>query len=141
MPERIQTVIRLLAAAAALVLCFITKRRHDSNRAAIYLFSLSVLYLMLFSPRTENNTYAMLGPVIGLFLSSAYLIELRSGETVLLSGMIASLISSRPIEKLVAPHAELIWLSPLVATCFTVYLIYQFFTEPSAPLEKNASTG
>ena len=27
----------------------------------------TVIYILLFNPRTENNTYALLGPVIGLF--------------------------------------------------------------------------
>jgi hypothetical protein len=64
-PERTQTVIRLVGAAVTLGLCFFTRRRYDAARSAVFLFSLAVLYLMLFSPRTENNTYAMIGPAAG----------------------------------------------------------------------------
>ena len=140
-PERIQTVIRLLAAMATLVLCHITMRRHGSSRAAVYLFALAALYVMLFSPRTENNTYAMLGPAIGLFLSSAFLIESRSGEGILLVGMVAVLVGSRAIERLFAPHAEQVWLSPIIATCFTAYLLWRFVTEPAAAGAGSAATG
>jgi hypothetical protein len=139
--EQIQTAIRLLAAMATLVLCMLTKRRHDTRRAAVYFFALAVLYLMLFSPRTENNTYAMLAPVIGLFLSSAFLIESRSGEGILLVGMVVALVGSRTIERLLAPHAEQVWLSPIIGICFAVYLLFRFFTEPAVIVESNTVIG
>ena len=44
-------------------------------------------FLMLFSPRTENNTYAMLGPAIAVFLAGVYLIEHRRREGIMLSCM------------------------------------------------------
>ncbi|HUE17162.1 MAG TPA: glycosyltransferase family 87 protein, partial [Planctomycetaceae bacterium] len=65
--ESVQTLIRAAAAFAALFLCWQAQRRHRSVRAVEYLFSFSVLYILLLNPRTENNTYAMLGPAIGLF--------------------------------------------------------------------------
>jgi len=86
---------------------------------------------MLFSPRTENNTYAMLGPAIGVFLARAFLVEKRTGEGILLAAMVLALASSRVIERLLAPRAEAIWLPPLMAICFAVYLLVRFFTEPT----------
>lgn len=140
-PERIQTVIRLVAAAGTLALCSFTRRRHDAARSAVFVFSLATLYLMLFSPRTENNTYAMLGPVIGVFLTRVFLIEKRSVEGILLTVMVLALAGSRLIERLLAPHAEQIWLSPLLATCFAVYLLVRLFTEPApAAIEKGLGT-
>jgi len=129
-PERIQTIMRLIGAAVTLGLCFFARRRFDATRSAVFLFSLAVLYLMLFSPRTENNTYAMLGPAIGVFLACAFLVEKRTGEGILLAAMVFTLASSRVIERLVAPRAEAIWLPPLVAACFAVYLLARFFREP-----------
>ncbi len=130
-PERIQTAMRLVGAAVTLGLCFFTRRRHDAARSAVFLFSLAVLYLMLFSPRTENNTYAMLGPVTGVFLARAFLVEKRNGEGILLTAMVLALVSSRLIEHLLAPRAEAIWLSPLMAVCFAVYLLVRFFADPT----------
>jgi hypothetical protein len=129
-PERIQTVMRLVGAAVTLGLCFFTRRRHDAARSAAFLFSLTVLYLMLFSPRTENNTYAMLGPAMGVFLAEAFLVEKRTGEGILLTGMVSALVGSRLIEHLLAPNAEAIWLSPLIAGCFFAYLFVRFFADP-----------
>ena len=131
-PERVQTVLRLLAAAGTLALVFYTRRKHDAARSAIFLFSLAALYVMLFSPRTENNTYVMLAPVFGLFLASAFLIEKRPGEGSLLSMLALVLLSSRPISKLLAPHAEQIWIPPLIGACFCVYVLYRLYKEPAA---------
>jgi len=76
-PETVQTILRLVAALGTLALCWQSRRRHDAVRSAAYVFALSVAYLMLFSPRTENNTYAMLGPAIAVF--SLGRISLSSG--------------------------------------------------------------
>ena len=65
-------------------------------------------------------------------------IEQRSGEGMMLAGMVLALVGSRPIERLLAPHAEQIWLSPLLATCFAVYLLVRLFKDPAkAAGEKN----
>jgi alpha-1,2-mannosyltransferase len=128
-PESIQTAARLLAAVGTLALCFLTRRRHNDVRSAIYIYSLAVLYLMLFSPRTENNTYAMLGPAIAVFLAIAFQIERRTGEAILLAAIVLAIVGQRPIERLLAPQAEHIWLSPLMATCFTLYLLFRFFSD------------
>jgi alpha-1,2-mannosyltransferase len=128
-PEHIQTVMRLVGAAVTLGLCFFTRRLHDAGRSAVFLFSLAVLYLMIFSPRTENNTYAMLGPAMGVFLAEAFLVEKRTGVGILLTGMVLALVGSRWIERLLAPRADAIWLSPLIAICFAVYFFVRFFAD------------
>jgi hypothetical protein len=134
-PEQVQTVIRLVFAAGTLALCFYSHRRDDRNRFAVYLFSFSALYLMLFSPRTENNTYVMLAPVFGVFLGSAFLTGRRTGEGILLSFLLLVLLSSRPISKIIAPHAEQIWIPPLVGACFYIYVLFRFFSEPRTAAE------
>ena len=138
--EDIQTVIRLVAAAGTLVLCAFARRRHNVARSAVFIFSLAALYLLLFSPRTENNTYAMLGPVIGVFLAWAFQAEKRSMEGILLTATVLVLVGSRPISLLLAPNAEQIWLSPLLATCFTVYLLFKLFTEPAPDISTAGGT-
>lgn len=128
-PEKGQTLLRLAGALGTLVLSWLSRRRHDAVRSAVYVFSLSVVYLMLFSPRTENNTYAMLGPAIAVFLAGAYLIEQQRGEGLLLSCMAGAIIGGRVIERLLTPHAGTSWVSPLVAVCFTAYLLVRFFRD------------
>lgn len=128
-PEKVQTLLRVAAAFGTLVLCWLSRRRHDAVRSAVYLFSLSVAYLMLFSPRTENNTYAMLGPALGVFLAGAYLAKKRSREVLLLGGIVFSILGGRVIERLLTPHAGTGWVSPLMAVCFAAYLLARFFRD------------
>ena len=128
-PERIQTVIRLTAAVATLVLLWMARRRQGGAPAAVHAYSLAAVYLILFSPRTENNTYVMLGPVIGLFLSKAALAEERTGKAVLLGGILTALIGSRQLEHLLTPHAADSWLSPLMAVFVAVYLLTELFAK------------
>jgi hypothetical protein len=91
---------------------------------------------MLFSPRTENNTYAMLGPAIAVFLAGAYLEERRRVEGLLLSCMAGAILIGRLIERLLTPHSGTSWVSPLMAVCFTAYLMVRFVREMQAPQEQ-----
>ncbi len=136
--EQVQMAVRIAAAFGTLALCFLARRRYDANRSAIYVYSMAALYLILFSPRTENNTYAMLGPSIAVFLSLAFLAEKRLGQGLFLAGMVAVLIGSRPIDKALTPHAEAFWVSPLIATCFAAYLFFRLYTEPAQGSESQA---
>ncbi|HUI46875.1 MAG TPA: glycosyltransferase family 87 protein [Nitrospirota bacterium] len=133
-PESIQTAIRLAGAIATLLLCFFASRRLEPSRAALYLFTLASLYLMLFSPRTENNTYAMLSPAIAAFLACAFLVEQRRQQGMLLACMVLMLVGSRFVERLLAPHAEQVWLSPFVAVLFAAYALTRLFTDAANPV-------
>ena len=77
--------IRVVAAGGAIVLCLVARFRSTPARAAEYLLSFSALYILLFNPRTENNTYAMLGPVIGLRCSRLLRQTARAAAAVDLS--------------------------------------------------------
>ena len=128
-PETVQTVIRLAAALATLALCFQARRRLDPARSAVYLFSLAAAYILLFSPRTENNTYMMLAPSIALFLASSLLVPATRRTGILLAVLALAMVGGRVIQRIAAPQAEAVWLSPLLATVFTAYLLVRFAGE------------
>ena len=128
-PEKAQMLLRLAAAFGTLALCWLSRRRHDTAGSAVFVFSLAVAYLMLFSPRTENNTYAMLGPAIAVFLAGAYFVEERTRERFLLGGIALAIVGGRVIEHTLTPHAGTSWLSPLMAVCFTAYLLVRYFRD------------
>jgi hypothetical protein len=130
-PEHLQTGIRVMGAAATLALSGLARRRHAAARAAVLLFALAAVYLMLFSPRTENNTYAMLGPAIAVFLAGALLLDRRPAEGILLGCMAAALAGSRQIERFLTPHAVTSWVSPLVAVLFAGYVVGRVLGERS----------
>jgi hypothetical protein len=130
-PERIQTAIRMIAAVVTLGFCFLARKRHDTARSAVYVFSFAAAYIILFSPRTENNTYVMLGPAIGVFIALALLVEKRKAVGTMLSVLTVSLLASRPLTRLLAPQTAAIWMSPLMGSCFGIYLLARFFTDPA----------
>ncbi len=128
-PEHVQTAIRIVAAFVTLALCGLARQRYDPARSAVFVFSLAVVYLMLFSPRTENNTYVMLSPAIAVFLSQAFSVEKSFSAGILLTGIALVTVGHRPFERLLAPHAEPTWLSPLMATFFAAYLIVRLLAD------------
>lgn len=137
-PEAIQTALRILAALGTLWLSLLSRRRHDSIRSAVFVFSLSVAYLMLFSPRTENNTYAMLGPALGSFFAAAY-IDKHFSSSMMLAAMSFGIVAGRGIERMLTPNVGTSWVSPLIAVCFTGYLMFLFFGDGREPQKAAAA--
>jgi hypothetical protein len=127
--ERAQTGIRIVSAFITLALCVTARRKQDAARSALLVFALSATYLILFSPRTENNTYAMLGPAIAAFLARAYLLERRPVEGIVLTCMAGAIMGGRQIERLLTPHATASWVSPLVAVLFAGYVVLKVLGE------------
>jgi hypothetical protein len=111
--------------------------RFDASRSAIYVI-LTALY-RLFSPRTENNTYAMLGPSIAVFLSLAFLAEKRSSQGIFLASLVAVLVGNRPISNALTPHTEISWIPPLMAACFAAYLFFPLYRTCDADTRKSLS--
>ncbi len=137
-PEHLQTVIRIAAAVATLLLYLVARRRYDANNSAVFLFSLAAVYIILFSPRTETVTYALIGPAVAVFLARAYLIEKRRGESIQLAIIAIAITGSAIFQRWIAPHAERIWLPPLMATFFAAYLIFRIFTDPATRLQEES---
>jgi len=140
--ESTQTAIRLIAAGGAIGLCLAARSRTRSTRAAEYLLAISVLYILLFNPRTENNTYAMLGPVIGLSLVAALALKQPSRAAVLfLSTLVTLMAVGDALVRLFVPEGEHIWMTPCLAVLFSAYLIHRlFFRERRRPTLPPAET-
>jgi hypothetical protein len=66
LPDRLSFLIRAAAALLTFGFCFLVMRTHDSLRRAMTIMLFAVIYLMLFNPRTEANSYIILGVWIGL---------------------------------------------------------------------------
>ena len=61
--------IRALAAVGALWTAILALRRYDAARGAFVCMMLSALYLVLFNPRTETNSYVLLAPFLGVLIA------------------------------------------------------------------------
>ncbi len=142
-PESAQTAIRVLAAAGAIVLIRAVRLRCRPMRAAEYLLAISVLYILLFNPRTENNTYAMLGPVVGISLAAALAVHpIRRGEVISLLVSLLLMVVGDSVVRIFAAEGEHIWFTPAVATLFSAYLIHRlFFREQETSLGAPEDTG
>ncbi len=65
-PESVLTVARVITALATLALGYVALQRGGRVRGMINLYALSVVYLMLMSPRTEAQTYLMLAATLAI---------------------------------------------------------------------------
>ena len=131
--ESAQTLTRVAAGLVTLVLCWQAKRRRGSLRAVEYLFSFAVLYILLFNPRSENNTYAMLGPAIGLFAAPWIGSSRHRAAVAFLSLLLLGLAAGDELVRAFAPPGEHIWLKPSLAILFLMYLVRQLFAPQDDP--------
>jgi hypothetical protein len=131
-PERVQTIVRVLAAAGTLCACLAARRRNGSGRAAAEVFSLCVLYILLFNPRTENNTYAMIGPVLGLFAGEAILLQGIGLRAVFLSVLVLVLVLFDELFRCAGYQGEQVICRPAVGGIVLIDLLWHVFAKRPA---------
>jgi hypothetical protein len=89
---------------------------------------------MLFNPRTENNTYAMLGPAIAVFCGQALLVERRPKTAAALATSAIVILGSHQITRWITPPPRAVWLAPLVCTGFLAFLAYSLTIRTAGPV-------
>jgi alpha-1,2-mannosyltransferase len=126
-PAAWQSVTRLIAAGATFALLWTAQRRLPSEWAGTYCYVLAVCFLMLFNPRTENNSYSALAPAIGILCCHDVLAGQKyfmAAWYVLLS---LGILCTYYVGQLLTGPEFTTWLSPLMGACFTataiVYLL------------------
>lgn len=67
LPDRAWLVVRLGGAGIVSLLALLATLRFDRAVALFYTFSLAVLYIMIFNPRTEGPTHAMMAITLAVF--------------------------------------------------------------------------
>jgi hypothetical protein len=119
--HQIITGVRAAAALITLLLALLISRDFCENRflRAFGVMFLSVLYLMLFNPRTEENSYVMLAAFTTL-LAARDLIggDLRRGKWLALFTLLLAVDSYGFIYKLTK-----IWFKPLITLAFFILLV------------------
>ena len=129
-PPIAQTVARLLAAAATWGLAMYTHRAWPRHQAAIHTFTLAACYLMLFNPRTENNTYSCLAPAIGLAFAMSRRQPGQAGLNAAYGLLAIGIVGGWSLGKLVAPGVPPIWLAPLCTAIFLAITVRQIIRSP-----------
>jgi hypothetical protein len=130
-PYDVQTAIRGVAAAVTLWLSWWGVREWGRVRGAALLLALAACYLMLFNPRTENNSYAILGPSVALFAAWALLVDRWRAVGWVLVAIVAGISGSYEITR-----GTNYWLNPTLCLIFLAYLTYLLITrrEPGQPV-------
>jgi hypothetical protein len=122
-----QTIARVVAAGCTLLIVVVGFRRFERNRAWVWLYAMTAVYLMLFNPRTENNTYCVLGPAIGFFLAEEVVLRKQQawGGLLLLLAILAT--GSYEIGKFMSPtDGRPVWLAPFSCCIFALYLAHRY---------------
>jgi alpha-1,2-mannosyltransferase len=136
-----ETIIRLLAALATLAVCWRACRSNSeipnpkseiSAWPLIYLYALATSYLLLFNPRTENNSYLMLSPAIAVFFVRAWFVEHRAAKAGWLCAAAVAIFAGHDFCAIVTPQSEVVWVCPLVGLAFVAALIRDVISWPAA---------
>lgn len=113
-----ETAIRVAVALFVWGLCAQAVRKFDLPDAAEFVFASSAIYLVLFNPRTEANTYALIAPAIAFGLQRA--LESRRIKCIMLCALASVLILGHyELGKYIQPGRPTI-LAPLGSLLFAM---------------------
>lgn len=120
LPDKAMDAVRVLAALVTLLLALRAVRSYHAVRGAFVCLLLATLYLMLFNPRTETNSYVMLAPFVGVFVAAAAHRDEseRRFWWLLVFSLILTVDNLGPLHNLAQP-----WLKPAATLVFTAFLV------------------
>jgi hypothetical protein len=114
--------IQVSAAAGTLGLCLLAKRWWNEPYRAVFVAALSACYLMLFNPRTEENSYVILAGILAVPAAMLYVDRQRFAAGASLIGIGIWFSGDGWAYHLTDP-----WLKPLACVIFTILLIRELF--------------
>jgi hypothetical protein len=135
-----QTLLRLLAAAATLSLVLIAQRKLPKEWAGTYCYLLAICFLMLFNPRTENNSYAALAPAIGILCCRDVLVRHKIPMALWYALISLGIVGTYDVGRLLTGPQRTSWLAPLLGACFTATAIAKLLRWPAEPFDDALTT-
>jgi alpha-1,2-mannosyltransferase len=139
MPTQLfQDLIRVIVAIFVFYSGVLVKQKFNKNHAAIFLYALATIYLMLFNPRTEGNDYGIVAPAIGVFISLFLACDFKK-QMWLLVFTIGGLIMSGNLTFIMGSGDREFWSAPFFALVFAIIVIVQIFI-PSMFLQNQNKT-
>ena len=117
-------------------LCLWSRLRQPRIYTLMIIFALGMVYLMLFNSRTENNDYIMVAPAIAFTCMLAW-DQKYYGVVVFHLCVMLALILNWSLCKVLTPHHSL-WLSPLVVTCYGIYITAQLIAKTGIYINKKS---
>ncbi len=130
LPASLQLAIRALAGGLTLGLCWKVSKGTDALRAAFAFLFLSTIYLMLFNPRTETNSYVMLGAFVAVWAAVEGLV-CRRLDIALWATLLAVLLGSENYGWPLFPLTNL-WAKALGTTVLGIWLALRIVRTPPA---------
>ena len=110
--------IRAVAAIVALGLWVVVGRRFDEPMRAIWLLALTTIYLMLFNPMTESNSYVILAPALSIWgLTLLTTARFRVLGWCLVAITLSIGLLKEPLRPILGNNFALIW-NPVMALVF-----------------------
>lgn len=129
LPDTINFLIRAGAAAVTFGLCLLVKRTREPVpvRQALTIMLFAATYLMLFNPRTETNSYIILGVWIGLLGASEGLIRknFTAAAVWVLFALALGVENYGPIY-----HLTNLWFKALVTSALFIGLAWRVLRPP-----------
>ena len=83
---------------------------------------LAAFYILLFNPRTENNTYVLIVPIIGGIIASSFLVGRWLLSGILFAICLLVINANHEISRWITPDNST-WLNPLVAVFMVVWVL------------------
>jgi hypothetical protein len=117
--DAVWTGVRLLGALGTLGACVLAKRRFSNSVALAYMLAITVVFIMLFNPRTEGPTHAMMGMMLGVFAARELIVRPLTAGAVMALGCVLMGVSY----ELIKPKNSVVL--PVLDIAFGGYLLVQ----------------
>jgi hypothetical protein len=139
--EHARLVTQVAAGLVTLMAAWQVRQKFHAREAALLVYSLATTYLLLFNPRTENNTYSMLVPAIAVFAACDLLVTRLTKRAVLHLSLIGALTGGFEICKAFSPGAPFVWPCVLGALAFAGDLALTIARGPATANANSTSEG
>lgn len=116
-------VIRAVTSLATLGACWRFFRAKTFPGASFYIYALAATYILLFGEGTEHNTYALMGPIAGLALATAFLRQDRK-MTVALAAIWLLALTSNAFMKAMPDIAFMGMFKPLACSLLILVVLF-----------------
>lgn len=134
-------VVRAVAGGLFMLLCREASRRQPAPLRALVWLGAVAVFLMLFNPMTEANSYAVLAPVLGLVAWWHFSHGARGVGGVLAAMVLSMGLLPEPLRPLFGNYFSLAWY-PAMALGFVGVLVWTVFRpRPAEPDSAPAASG
>jgi hypothetical protein len=114
--DRVWLIIRLVGAGTISLLALLATRRFARSVSIFYVFTLAIQYIMIFNPRTEGPTHAMMAIPLAIFTMQ----ELTTNRRAISWALVAVCVLLGTSHTLIHPINR--WMQPMLELWMAVYV-------------------